>query len=136
MGFMEVPPIRQGRGATSARLQALLFSGRPGQIAASHIGVREKRDTALRQASTVVRSTVISHAPEPAMEKRKRPRDTNQLRKRIVNIATGQIDDAVEPVNQARQEAERKGGEARARSLGSAKRKPVAREAAEARWAS
>lgn len=68
--------------------------------------------------------------------KGKRPRDTNQLGKRIVDIATGQADDAAEPVNQAKQDAGRKGGEARARSLSSAKRKQIAREAAETRWAS
>ena len=65
--------------------------------------------------------------------KGKRPGDTNQFGKRIVDIATGQVEDAAEPVNQAKQDGGRKGGKARARSLSSAKRKRSAREAAKAR---
>ena len=67
---------------------------------------------------------------------RKRPRNPNQLRKMIVDIATGQIDDRAEaklgnPVEQA---AGRVGGPTRARSLTPERRSEIAKSAAKARW--
>lgn len=60
-----------------------------------------------------------------------RPRDLNQLAKRIVAVSTGQEEDsapaAVSP------EA-RKRGEARAAKLSGAKRKKIAKTAARVRW--
>lgn len=61
----------------------------------------------------------------------KRPRDVNQLAKRIVAISTGEeSDDATAPVNP--QHAKR--GTARAASLTPRQRKKIAKKAADARW--
>jgi hypothetical protein len=62
----------------------------------------------------------------------KRPRDSNQLAKRIVDIATGE--ESEETVNEARSNAGKKGGPARAKSLTPEQRADIAREAANARW--
>lgn len=70
----------------------------------------------------------------------KRPRDTNQLAKMIVGIASGEIDDA--PANDGKNPAAvalgrlggLKGGKARAASLSKTKRAEIARKAAAARW--
>ncbi len=62
----------------------------------------------------------------------KRPRDTNQLAKRIVDIVTG-----VEPeeeINEVRSKAGKKGAKARTRSLTEQQRSEIARAAANARW--
>lgn len=64
----------------------------------------------------------------------KRPRDTNQLAKAIVDIATGQELDAIETASPARRAAGRKGGKARASSLTSERRSEIAVTAAAARW--
>ncbi len=61
----------------------------------------------------------------------KRPRDVNQLAKRIVDISTGQEPDEAEPVD----EAAVKRGEARAAKLTPEERQAIARKAAHARWA-
>jgi ABC-type branched-subunit amino acid transport system substrate-binding protein len=65
----------------------------------------------------------------------KRPRDTNQLAKSIVDIATGEIEDDAPA---AKSEAQRKGGlkgaKVRAESLTPAQRSDIAKKAAEARW--
>ncbi len=61
----------------------------------------------------------------------KRPRDVNQLAKRIVDISTGQESDEVEPVDGAAV----KRGEARAAKLTPEERQAIARKAAHARWA-
>ncbi len=60
----------------------------------------------------------------------KRPRDVNQLAKRIVDISTGQESDEAEPVDQAAV----KRGEARAAKLTPEERQAIARKAARARW--
>ena len=60
----------------------------------------------------------------------KRPRDTNQLGKLVVDIATGQIDD--EPQEESKKA---QGGHARAKALSPERRKEIARKAAAARWA-
>jgi hypothetical protein len=71
---------------------------------------------------------------------RKRPRDANQLAKLIVDIATGETDDALvdDGKNPAAVELGRKGGlkggKARAASMSPEERSEAARKAAEARW--
>ena len=65
----------------------------------------------------------------------KRPRDTNQLAKMIVDLTTG---DETEPEISVKAKAGRlgglKGGNARAAKLSPAKRKAIAKKAAEVRW--
>ena len=59
----------------------------------------------------------------------KRPRDANQLAKRIVDLATGNATDEVpEPTGRA------KSAHARADSMTPEKRSEIARKAAAARW--
>lgn len=73
-------------------------------------------------------------------KKPKRPRDANQLAKRIADIATGAVDDA--PVDDGKNPAAvalgrlggQKGGKARAESLTAAQRKEIAKKAAASRW--
>lgn len=71
--------------------------------------------------------------------KKKRPRDTNQLAYQIVQEATGQAppepEDTRNPaaVTLSKLGAS-KGGKARAAKLSPAKRKAIAKKAAEARW--
>jgi hypothetical protein len=70
---------------------------------------------------------------------RKRPRDPNQLAKRIVAIATGEDHDTEqESKNPAAVALGRlgglKGGKARAQSLSKRQRADIARRAATARW--
>jgi hypothetical protein len=74
------------------------------------------------------------------MGKPKRPRDTNQLAKFIVDVSTGQIPSPDPFQGKDRELAERgqrgglKGGKARADSLSAARRKQIAKRAATARW--
>lgn len=74
------------------------------------------------------------------MAKAKRPKDTNQLAKNIVDIATGESED-----NLSEQEAKsiaaalgrlggKKGGPARAKALSKEERIEIAKKAAAARW--
>ena len=74
-------------------------------------------------------------------KKATRPRDTNQLAKSIVEIATGEIDPAPAPVSTKNPAAVAlgrlgglKGGKARAASLTAKKRSEIAKKAAAARW--
>jgi hypothetical protein len=78
-----------------------------------------------------------------AMPKRssKRPRDTNQLAKLIVDMATGEAppetktEDGKNPAAVALGRlGGLKGGKARAEKLSATKRKSIAKRAAEARW--
>ena len=74
------------------------------------------------------------------MKKPKRPKDTNQLAKKIVDIATGESEDT----NQDTQKNPHavalgrlgglKGGKARAKKLTAKKRSEIAKKAAKARW--
>ena len=69
----------------------------------------------------------------------KRPRDPNALAKHIIGIATGQVEDREPtPEEQGKDPAAvalgKKGGKARAERLGGAKRKQIAKNAANARW--
>jgi hypothetical protein len=71
----------------------------------------------------------------------KRPRDLNQWGKRLVEIATGQVEDR-EPTpeergkNPAAAAMGRKGGAARAKSMTAERRAEIARKAAASRWKS
>ena len=63
----------------------------------------------------------------------KRPRDTNQLAKAIVDLATGDEQPETKATVRARKAGEA-GGPARARALTPEQRSEIAREAASARW--
>ncbi len=73
-------------------------------------------------------------------KKPKRPRDTNQLAKSIVDLATGEVLD--KPVDDGKNPAAvalgrlggKKGGKARAQSLTPEQRKAIAVKAAAKRW--
>ncbi len=69
----------------------------------------------------------------------KRPRDPNQLAKLIVDIATGQAEDALSEVKRHPQilrghAGGTKGGPARAAKLTDIERRKIAVKAAESRW--
>jgi len=72
--------------------------------------------------------------------KGKRPRDTNQLAKFIVDVSTGQVTppDPNAGKNRVRvamgREGGKKGGRARAAKLSPAERKEIAQKAARTRW--
>lgn len=61
----------------------------------------------------------------------KRPRDTAQLAKLVVDIATGQVPDS-RPTEVSDRAAS--GGKARTKSLSARRRHEIARKAAKARW--
>jgi len=67
----------------------------------------------------------------------KRPRDTNQLAKMIVDLATGEIDEAMPEIS-VKAKAGRlgglKGGKARNDALSPERRTEIAKKAAESRW--
>ena len=63
----------------------------------------------------------------------KRPRDTNQLAKMVVDIATGEEQPETKTTVRARK-AGAAGGPARAQALTPEQRSEIAREAASARW--
>ena len=68
-------------------------------------------------------------------DRRKRPRDANQLAKLVIDIATGEEADPEETGLTKRAAAGgRKGGRARADRLTPEQRSEIARVAAEARW--
>ena len=67
----------------------------------------------------------------------KRPRDPNQLAKQIVDIATGEVEDAVS--ESKRNPSKRRlgglsGGKARAKKLTAKERRQIAKKAANTRW--
>ncbi len=72
------------------------------------------------------------------MRKPKRPRDPNQLAKKMVDLATDEKPEAVAVFNVHAVELGRlgglKGGNARARKLSKAQRMRIAKKAAKARW--
>lgn len=73
------------------------------------------------------------------MAKPKRPRDTNQLAKHIVDLSTGEAQEAGDDgKNPAAVALGRlgglKGGKARAKKLSKKRRQEIARIAAQARW--
>jgi hypothetical protein len=72
---------------------------------------------------------------------RKRPRDSNQLAKLVLDIATGEADDDIPPENDKNPAAVAlgrkgglKGGRARADGMTAKQRSDAAKRAAEARW--
>ena len=77
--------------------------------------------------------------------RKKRPRDANQLAKSIVDIATGEVEDR-EPTPEEQgkdptavslgRRGGLKGGKARARALSPTERSVIARKAAKKRWIS
>jgi hypothetical protein len=70
-----------------------------------------------------------------ATKRLKRPRDPIQLGKLVVDIATGQVEDAVQDNRDpAAAELGSKGGKARAASLPKKKRAEIAKKAAKTRW--
>jgi hypothetical protein len=71
------------------------------------------------------------------MQKRRMPRDTNQLAAMVVKLATGQrVEPEPEPPvkNPAAVELGRLGGKARKTKLPKARRSEIARKAVNARW--
>lgn len=74
-------------------------------------------------------------------DKKKRPKDANQLAKLIADIATGETEDT-ETTEDGKNPAAvalgrlggKKGGKARANKLSPEKRKEIAKKAAEKRW--
>lgn len=68
----------------------------------------------------------------------KRPRDTNQLAKLMVDILTGQVEDekpaALSEAHKFAQSGGLKGGAARAKKLSPERRTEIAKKAAETRW--
>lgn len=67
----------------------------------------------------------------------KRPRDPNQLAKLIVDIATGDAEDAISNLKRnpsSRRKGGVLGGNARAKKLTREERHQIATEAAQARW--
>jgi hypothetical protein len=74
------------------------------------------------------------------MKKPKRPKDTNQKAKNIVDLATGEVKDL--DINEGKNHSAvtlgrlggLKGGKARAKKLSAEKRKEIAKNAASKRW--
>jgi hypothetical protein len=67
----------------------------------------------------------------------KRPRDPNQIAKLVVEIATGEVEDAVSESkrNPSKKQLDgSKGGRIRAINLSTVKRKAIAKKAARTRW--
>jgi hypothetical protein len=64
----------------------------------------------------------------------KRPRDLNQWAKRMVDIATGEVDESQKMTVERASKAGSKGGPARARALTPEQRSQIARDGAAARW--
>lgn len=76
-------------------------------------------------------------ASDTARMKPKRPRDTNQLAKMIVDLTTRETTEATACDDQRLANSRRgglKGGKARAAALSSSERKEIAKKAAAARW--
>lgn len=74
-----------------------------------------------------------------AMKRTPRPRDPIQLGKLMVDIATGQVPDAVDDgkdaqISESKREAGLKGGAARAKLLTPERRSKIAQEGAARRW--
>lgn len=71
----------------------------------------------------------------------KRPKDTNQKAKMIVDIATGEAEESIAPLSGKNPNAVAlgklgglKGGKARAKALSKKRRSEIAKKAAKARW--
>lgn len=66
--------------------------------------------------------------------RKKRPRDASQLAKLMVDIASGEVEDAGEEKDEAAQAMGRKGGKARAEKMSPERRREIAKKAAAKRW--
>ena len=64
----------------------------------------------------------------------KRPRDSNQLAKFIVDVATGEIENEAPEKAQGQRKGGLKGGKARAEKLSPEQRQAIAKKAAKTRW--
>lgn len=67
----------------------------------------------------------------------RRPRDSNQLGKLIVDISVGEVEDRAPegpPKDEAAAALGRKGGAARAKAMSPERRAEIARKAARSRW--
>ncbi len=71
--------------------------------------------------------------PDPE-KKPKRPRDANQLAKRIVDLATGQAEEGEANTEKRGHAGGVAGGKARAEKLTLEERREIAKKAAAARW--
>lgn len=69
------------------------------------------------------------------MKRPKRPRDASQLAKAIVDLATGEAEEARESVKaRSGRAGGRKGGKTRMKALSAEQRKELAKKAAAKRW--
>ena len=72
------------------------------------------------------------------MQRKKRPRDPNQLASTVIGIAVGEIEDKAPDPNEGKDPAAvalgKRGGKARAASMSAEKRSEIARRAARKRW--
>lgn len=68
-------------------------------------------------------------------DKPKRPRDTNQLAKLIVDVATGEADGAQPAKDERAASLGTRGGRKRAENLSAERRSEIAKKAAATRWA-
>ena len=66
------------------------------------------------------------------MSNPKRPRDTNQLAKNVVDLATGQVEE--KQVHEGKRKGGLKGAQRRAKALTPRQRSEIAAAAAQARW--
>lgn len=82
------------------------------------------------KASGLDRAFRCRHSP--GMPSKKRPRDTNQLAKSIVDIATGQTEETT--VHEGKRKGGLKGARRRAKALTAQQRSEIATAAAQARW--
>jgi hypothetical protein len=73
------------------------------------------------------------HIATMADKRPKRPRDLNQWAKRMVDLATGEVEEG-EPADPTRAKSGAKGGAVRASRLTPEQRAEAARLAAQARW--
>ncbi len=67
-------------------------------------------------------------------DRAKRPRDTSQLAKFIVDVATGETEDVAPEKAEGQRKGGLKGGKARAAKLSPEERSAIAKKAAKARW--
>lgn len=74
------------------------------------------------------------HIPIMAEKHPKRPRDPNQLAKMIVDIASGEAEEAPDTRDPAAVAMGRKGGKARAANMTPERRADIAKKAAAKRW--
>jgi hypothetical protein len=67
-------------------------------------------------------------------KKPKRPRDTNQLAKMVIDIATGEVEESKADANARGVAGGKVGGAARAKALSPERKREIAKKAAASRW--